>query len=607
MTYAPEQSTAMAEGTFEPVRRGERCTARGTAAAALCSLVLGCGAGGSVEPLGSSAQALDGTVLYVAGARASRADALLQERLRTLGLTVTVTAALNVTTADATGQSLVVISSTVPAAAVGPMFRDVGVPVMTWESAIYGDLGMTSSSRRHAGTLGGQRRAHVGAPESPLAAGHSGGATLTWKPSTFNWGTPSHAARVVSLPGHPAKAIVFAYDTGDSMPGLLAPARRIGFFLGDGTATALTPSGFALFDAAITWALGETHSTDSDGDRLPDASETNTHEFVGAEDTGTNPNDPDTDGDGLSDGDEVLGTSGGLDLPALGVNPLRKNLLVEYDWFDDALECGAHSHRPTQALLDRVSEMFERAPVSNPDGSSGITLIHDFGQGGAFAGGNLIPDPDGVLPGMFDDEYLAYREAHFATNRRGYFHYVMLPHYFNGNSLSSGYGELVGDESIVSLYCKNSDWNVGNTIAHELGHNLGLHHGGGTTDATNYKPNYNSIMNYNHQFAGVDDDCTPPGDGGLDYSHGKNLALDENALNESHGICGDVPWDFDLDGTIDQDPVVHDVNFDTSLSRLLDHDDWSELVYDWEPAVAAKRIGVPLAVACDPVPTPTNR
>ena len=32
--------------------------------------------------------------------------------------------------------------------------------------------------------------------------------------------------------------------------------------------------------------------------------------------------------DGIDDGDEVLGTVAGLDLPAMGTNPLRKNILI---------------------------------------------------------------------------------------------------------------------------------------------------------------------------------------------------------------------------------------------------------------------------------------
>ena len=46
---------------------------------------------------------------------------------------------------------------------------------------------------------------------------------------------------------------------------------------------------------------------DKDGDTLQDVFETNTGVFVSATDTGTDPNNPDTDGDGLTDGEEVNG------------------------------------------------------------------------------------------------------------------------------------------------------------------------------------------------------------------------------------------------------------------------------------------------------------
>ena len=72
---------------------------------------------------------------------------------------------------------------------------------------------------------------------------------------------------------------------------------------------------------------------------------------------------------------------------------------------------------------------------------------------------------------------------------------------------------------------------------HELGHNLGLRHGG--NENTNYKPNYNSIMSYQYQVAGVDTNCTIPGNGKLDYSSGIRPSLNENALDEADGICGD--------------------------------------------------------------------
>jgi hypothetical protein len=74
--------------------------------------------------------------------------------------------------------------------------------------------------------------------------------------SLFAQGSPNGNAIVVAtLPGS-TTAGIFAYDSGASMPGLTAPARRVGLFLGDNTATSLTANGTALFDAAIRWAAG---------------------------------------------------------------------------------------------------------------------------------------------------------------------------------------------------------------------------------------------------------------------------------------------------------------------------------------------------------------
>ncbi len=183
--------------------------------------------------------------------------------------------------------------------------------------------------------------------------------------------------------------------------------------------------------------------TDTDNDRLDDCFESNTGRFVDVRNTGSNPANADTDGDGIEDGDETLGTLAGLNLPAMGTNPLKKNILLEYDWFNDGLECAAHSHRPTAAALAAVTAMFAGAPNGNPDGTTGIHFIHDYGQGGAFTGGNLIADPDGVIAGgVSGTEYLAHKAANFAANRNGYFHYTLLPHRYNTTSGSSGQAEV---------------------------------------------------------------------------------------------------------------------------------------------------------------------
>lgn len=324
---------------------------------------------------------------------------------------------------------------------------------------------------------------------------------------------------------------------------------------------------------------------DSDNDRLPDCVETNTGVFVSATDTGTDPNNPDTDGDGIDDGDEVLGTTAGLNLPAMGTNPLQENILLEYDWFDDNLDpgtCGAHSHRPTPEIAERVRQAFANAPRMNPDGTTGIYLIQDYGQGGAFTGGNLVPDANGVISGTVSgSEFQTIKSNHFADNRRGYFHYTLFPHRYNTSSSSSGVAELPGDDLVVSLYCFGSTSNVANTIMHELGHNLNLRHGG--NENCNWKRNYNSVMNYRHQFPGVDTNCDTNGDGVLDYSSGTNIVLNETNLDENEGVCGDVAVDWNGNSIIETG-VSFNVNPQGDptcgvLTVLRDHNDWANIFF----------------------------
>jgi hypothetical protein len=321
---------------------------------------------------------------------------------------------------------------------------------------------------------------------------------------------------------------------------------------------------------------------DSDGDGLPDCVETNTGVFVDLWDTGTDPFNPDTDGDGISDGDEVLGTIDGLDLPALGVHPLRRDLLVQYNWFDDDLECGAHSHRPSDAVLARVKAVFADAPLVNADGTTGINLIQDVGEGGVFDGGGVVHGFDPVLPGALDDTFRAIKRQHLADNRRGYFRFVLMPHRYNAGSSSSGHAEVIGDDAIVSLYCLHGDDNVARTILHELGHLLGLQHGG--FESCNGKPNYNSLMNYRYQFSGVDLSCNALGDNRDGFSSGARVSLDEHAVDENIGVCGNPAIDWNRNGVLEAGIAEnlrrgYDFGCGSGLRVLHDFDDWAHMTF----------------------------
>ncbi len=330
--------------------------------------------------------------------------------------------------------------------------------------------------------------------------------------------------------------------------------------------------------------------TDSDSDGLDDCYETGTGVYVDATHTGTSPVLWDTDGDALSDGDELLGTAGGLDLAALGANPLRQDVFVEADWMVDAAECAQHSHKLTAPQVALADAMYAAAPVLNPDGSTGVALHVDYGQGGVWTGGNQAGTTV-QLPLAIGTEFAAVKAANFAANRLGYFHYAILIHSIGPDA--GGLGELIGDDYIVAsggcdvcYVCKGTT-NPGHVqleaFCHELGHNLGLGHGGDSE--CNGKPNYPSIMNYRHAYFGIDSSCDDIPDGTLDYSRGGRTPLNEAALNEADGVCGGAWVDWNQDGEVTL-TLAQDLNAEYdptcpggALSAYTDYNDWAAITF----------------------------
>jgi hypothetical protein len=93
--------------------------------------------------------------------------------------------------------------------------------------------------------------------DHPLAAGLSGTLRVAKGPDRCSWGRAREdAIRIAAVEGDAARAAIFGYEQGAAMPGLVAPARRLSFFLFDHTAPSLTPEGWALFDAAVRWCAG---------------------------------------------------------------------------------------------------------------------------------------------------------------------------------------------------------------------------------------------------------------------------------------------------------------------------------------------------------------
>jgi len=123
--------------------------------------------------------------------------------------------------------------------------------------------------------------------------------------------------------------------------------------------------------------------------------------------------------------------------------------------------------------------------------------------------------------------------------------------YSNVTDTTSGFSDLGGGDSTVTLgkwYPAAMQWNPpqtqaqldveqGGTFMHELGHSLGLTHGGryypnGSATPSfepNCKPNYQSVMSYLFQVDGIQADAQ--GDLALDYSDRVLDSLDETSLS----------------------------------------------------------------------------
>ncbi|TDD20875.1 hypothetical protein E1218_21900 [Kribbella turkmenica] len=310
-------------------------------------------------------------------------------------------------------------------------------------------------------------------------------------------------------------------------------------------------------------------ATDTDGDSLPDTWETNGY---------------DANGDGTVD----------VDLPAMGASPTKKDLFVEMDYMAGRLT--------STAALDRIVQVFAGAPVSNPDGTTGIKLHLDAGAAGGAAydlgGGNQVPYDNNLQPSGAQTTRI--KNANFASARKAVFHYMLWADSYDGGCSSGQAFAIPNDTFIVTVgpkcgWAGTDDQEVG-TFIHELGHNLGLRHGG--TDHGNYKPNYLSVMNYFFQLGGV---IRANGSLYWGYSNVAPAALNEASLRESAGLgssasgfrtkwkcpngtirttsgaaSNPIDWNCDGDAT---DTTAADVNDDNATTTLTAQNNWANIVF----------------------------
>jgi len=242
--------------------------------------------------------------------------------------------------------------------------------------------------------------------------------------------------------------------------------------------------------------------------------------------------DVDQDNDGLLTSVE-LGETDGV-LPSYGASPFYKDIFVQADYMD---KHSAITDYENYAMYDDAITVAQSAM------SDKLINLHIFKGNKVDFQESLGPKSDNFdWETYFDpikhDSFCALQPA-----RAPYFHYCLFANRYSKGA-STGLsrnvkdgeptpGQPAGDFMVTISHNTNTPLLLSiqtGTFLHELGHNLGLRHGG--KDDISFKPNHISIMNYNFQQSGINKN----GKSKYYYSETTCDDIDEQKLSEVNGV-----------------------------------------------------------------------
>jgi hypothetical protein len=295
----------------------------------------------------------------------------------------------------------------------------------------------------------------------------------------------------------------------------------------------------------------------------------------------------------------------------MGATVHKPDIFVQLDFMANA----THSHALTAAAIKSVVDAFANSSFKSRTGSVGINLhvdagpnsIMNFATGqtwGSLSRARQLTEVTNLGTATIDTyDWTAFDDIKNAaggftsTGRSSIFRYGICAHHLSNLGNSGIARGIPGSDFITSLgaFGRTTDAQQAGTFMHELGHGLGLQHGG--ADEVNNKPNYLSVMNYLFQLAGF---VRGGVSGVMDYSSATLPDLNETDLNESTGLgllangVGTGHWcppmnsfirvvdgsqaiDWNCNGVTTDSCISFDVNGDGSTTTLKGANDWAIL------------------------------
>lgn len=225
--------------------------------------------------------------------------------------------------------------------------------------------------------------------------------------------------------------------------------------------------------------------------------------------------------------------------------PNPPNIWLHYDYMVGA---DGHSHAPSPEAIRIVVEAFRAQGIAlHIDPHHAAIPESEYLVFEGHSTTNCGPDP-GVNLGFPAANFFELKAQYFQPRGPQPWHYAIFGH-FSFDCISLGLAEIGGYNFMVTLgrdfgpiLCPACTPDVllrfeaGYTM-HELGHNLGLRHGGANDDP--FKPNYISVMNQLYaigiRYAASPGSIEPAGLR-FDYSGRALPPLDEQHLDERLGV-----------------------------------------------------------------------